>query len=55
MSTVNHRCPNPRCVVLLTVPRQTEWHRVRCRGCGNIFVMPPTKRPPDAAINRKAA
>jgi len=44
MECVKHRCPNPNCRAVLAIPRQPNWHRVRCAACGSKITMPPTLR-----------
>ncbi len=42
MQTTKFRCPNPECRVTLSIPAQIQGQRVRCAGCGQSFVVPPT-------------
>jgi len=48
MSSINHRCPNPRCRVMLSIPRRPHWRRVRCAVCGRSFDVPPTRHPSES-------
>ena len=42
MSSLNLRCPNPKCRVTLAVPLRMQGTQVRCAGCGQSFLVPPS-------------
>jgi len=40
MRVLRVRCPNPRCRVILAIPREIQGQRVKCAGCGQSFPVP---------------
>ncbi|HUS90221.1 MAG TPA: IBR domain-containing protein [Phycisphaerae bacterium] len=40
MRSFKHRCPNPDCRAVLSVPETTRGRNVRCGKCGHSFFAP---------------
>ncbi|HDZ22578.1 hypothetical protein LCGC14_0284100 [marine sediment metagenome] len=59
MRPVTMTCPNPRCRLALSVPGRVGGQKVKCAGCGQVFVSPPPelpnrRRPANRPARRKA-
>jgi len=42
MRSIKFRCPNPQCRVTLAIPAPMQGQRVKCAGCGQSFLVPPS-------------
>jgi len=42
MRSIKFRCPNPQCRVTLSIPTPMQGQRVKCAGCGESFLVPPS-------------
>jgi hypothetical protein len=40
MQCFKHRCPNPKCRALLSIPEETRGHSARCAKCEQSFFVP---------------
>jgi len=40
MRCFKHRCPNPDCRALLSIPDETRGHSARCAKCEHSFFVP---------------
>ena len=40
MQCFEHRCPNPKCRALLSIPEEMRGHSARCAKCRQSFFVP---------------
>jgi len=40
MQCFEHRCPNPKCRALLSIPEEMRGHSARCAKCKQSFFVP---------------